>query len=229
MTTERLVPVVGLWAVGAAVLSACAGGVETGPPLPDADALARTARAEGAIERPSQVRFEWEYGDEKGTLRGDGVARVNPPDSFRIDFFASEGSMQAVLADDSLSTLGQIEDVQLPIPAFLYAMAGVFRPGLETPTRGFATDDGEVLVYERGDDATRLFTLRGGRLTGVEERRSGRVVRRIELEWRGETEWPREAEYRDHLTPSRARWELVSVRVRPSPFPREIYDLGRTP
>ena len=212
-------------------LAACGGGgVQTGPPLADPASIAAAAREVGVVGEPSRVRFEWEYGDEKGTLRGEGVGRINPPDLFRLDFFTSgEGAMAAVLVEDSLSTLGQIEDVQLPVPAFLYAMAGVFRPGLGEPDRGYEGPDGEVLVYERLDGPTRLYYLIDGRIMKVEESRNGRIVRRIELEWDEDATWPRKAEYRDNLAPSRARWELVEVRSEPAPYPRGIYELGQTP
>ena len=56
--------------------------------------------------------------------------------------------MAAVLVEDSLSTLGQIEDIQLPAPPLMYAMAGVFRPGTAAATRGFEQGEEQVLVYE---------------------------------------------------------------------------------
>ena len=186
----------------------------------------RAVRASGS-ERPGHVRLDWEYADTKGNLRGEGVARVNPPDRFRLDFFApGEGSMQVVLVDGRLDTLGEIEGVEIPPPAFLYAMAGVFRPGNRSPTSGQIEDGREVLEYEYGDGAHTSFYFESGRLVRVEERQRGRVSRRIELEWGADTAWPARAEYRDNLTPSRAKWELVEVRVATDPYPDEIYDLG---
>jgi hypothetical protein len=190
--------------------------------------VASRVRQESGIEGPSRVEFRWEYGDEKGTLRGEGVGRINPPDRFRIDFFSTgEGSMAAVLAGDTLSTLGQIEDVQLPSPPLMYAMAGVFRPGAAVATRGFEQGEEQVLVYETPGRPSRLFVVREGRLVRVEERQAGRLIRRVELEWEEGIEWPREAEYRDNVTPSRARWRLDDVRATAEPFPARIYDLDR--
>lgn len=208
------------------IATACAASLQQGPPLADPAAVATRARDASGIDRPWQVRFRWEYADERGNLRGDGVARVNPPDRFRLDLFATEGSMAAVLVDDSLDTLGQIEDVELPAPAFLYAMAGVFRPGADVPDGGFERDGMEVLRYEAGAAGVRWYYLRHGRLERVEERRDGRLRRRIELAWGGDGSWPREATYRDDVTPSRVRWELETVRIVDRPWGPEIYELG---
>jgi len=214
-------------ALGLSIVSAaCAGSIQTGPSLPDLDAVASRAFSESGAAHPSRVRFHWEYGDPNGTLRGDGVGRINPPDSFRLDFFTiAEGSMAAVLAAGNLSTLGEIEDVELPEPTFLYAMAGVFRPGARAPTRGFTSDGDDVLVYEDETDASRFFFFRDGRLVRLEERRGNRVSRRIRLEWEPGQAWPARAEYRDNLTPSRAEWELVELREATNRWPGEIYEL----
>lgn len=197
-----------------------------GPALADPGAVAARLYSRTAAERPTFIRFQWDYADHNGRLRGDGVARINPPDKFRLDFFTTgEGSMSAVLARDSLTTLGEIEDVQLPAPAFLYAMAGLFRPGAPEPSRSFRSGDADVLVYETGGGATRFFFVAKERVVRLEERAEGRVSRRIELEWKGETGWPAEAEYRDNLTPSRARWRLIERRTVPEPYAEAIFEL----
>ena len=158
---------------------------------------------------------------------GDGVSRVNPPDSFRLDLFTTgEGGMSAVLVDDRLETLGQIEDVELPPPAFLYAMAGVFRPGNTPPTAGFESDGAEVLEYAAPEGGTRYYFLRDARLVRLEERRGNRLTRRIDLEWGPDPIWPTEARYRDDLTPSRVRWELMEVRVQDARWPAKDFELG---
>lgn len=211
------------------IATGCAASFQEGPPLADPSAVAERARQAGGTERPSQVRFRWEYADERGNLRGDGVARVNPPDRFRLDLFATEGSMSAVLVDDSLDTLGDLEDVRLPAPPFLYAMAGVFRPGAGAPDGGFERDGIEVLRYDAGEDGARWYYVRDARLVRVEERRDGRLRRRIELRWGEDATWPVEARYRDDVTPSRVRWALESVRSVDEPWSAEIYELDPAP
>lgn len=208
-------------------LLGCAGSLETGEPLSDPEAVAaRAARASGA-ERPVRVIFEWEYADERGNLRGDGVARVNPPARFRLDLFSTaEGSMRAALVDDVLHVAGDLEEVELPPPAFLYAMTGVFRPGPDAPGEGFASGPYEVVGYAVPDGGVRRFYLEGGRLVRVEERRDGRLERRIELEWGDDPVWPREARYRDDVDPrTRVRWALERVVPQSEPFEDEIYDV----
>ena len=207
-------------------MAACASGLTRGEPLANpADIAARAAESSGTTS-PARVVFEWEYADERGNLRGDGASRVNPPDRFRLDLFSTaEGSMQATLVDDELVVLGQIEDVQLPPPAFLYAMTGVFRPGPATPIEGFRSDDYEVLGYPAEGAAVRYFYLLGGRLERVEERRAGRMQRRIVLDWGDDPTWPREARYRDDLTPNVVRWELVRVVPQTERWPEEIYEI----
>ena len=207
---------------------------EVGPPLEDPVAIAEEAVRTSGADEPWRLRFAWNYGDPKGTLRGDGVARVNPPGDFRLDFFTTgEGSMAAVLVGDDLRTLGQIEDVQLPEPPFLYAMAGVFRPGAVRPDRGYRGEQGQVLVYELGEGVERRYILSDGRLVRAEEREGGRLVREISLQWPEDAEvagpWPRQAEYRDRGVPSRVRWTMDEARTAEEPFPADIYALDATP
>lgn len=213
-------------ALAASLVAGCAsGGIPGGPPLTDPAEVARGARAESGADRPVRIRFRWEYGDENGRLGGDGVARINPPDSFRLDLFTTgEGSMAVVMADDSLSTLGEIRDVELPSAPLLYAMAGVFRPGAAPLAGGRRAEAGVVLEYDAGG-TTRLFQLRDDRLVRVEERDGSRLVRRIAVEWPDAGDWPRRAEFRDLEAPRRVTWDLQEVQSPSDPFPTDIYDL----
>jgi len=216
--------------LGAIGLVACGGGFERGEPLADPAAVAESARTGTGAETPVRIVFEWEYADERGNLRGEGAARVNPPDRFRFDLFSTaEGNMQAVLVDERLRTSGEIQGVELPEAAFMYAMTGVFRPGGVAPEEGFASGPYEVVGYPAAEGAMRYFYLLDGRLQRVEERRAGRLRRRIELEWGEDPAWPREARYRDDVTPSVVRWELRRVVPQADRFPEVIYDLDRIP
>ena len=61
-------------------------------------------------------------------MRGDGLARFNPPDSLRIDLFTSgDVAMAVASAGGRLTSLGEIEDLELPPRPFMFAMAGLFR------------------------------------------------------------------------------------------------------
>ncbi|WP_419161936.1 hypothetical protein [Candidatus Palauibacter sp.] len=225
-------------ALGAA---ACGGGSRLDTPIPDAEDVARRVREASAVEHPTHVIFEWEYADESGSFRGDGVARVNPPDRFRLDLFSTgEGSLQATLVDGVLTTSGDLEGVDLPPIVFLYAMAGVFRPGEDAPRAGFAAPGrqapaagseipGLQLEFEAEGGTRRYFDFVDGRLTRVEERSGRRRERWIELAWGSDSVWPREARYTDEVTESGVRWELLSTRVEPQLFDEGFYVLPNQP
>jgi hypothetical protein len=211
-------------------LAACAGGMQRGEPLADPEGIAATAVERTGAPAPVRVVFDWEYADDRGRLRGDGAARVNPPDRFRLDLFSTaEGSMSAALVDGELAVSGQIEDVQLPPPTFLYAMTGVFRPGPGGLVEGFRSGDLEVLAYPADGDGVRYFYFSMGRLLRVEERAGTRMLRRIELEWGEDPSWPREARYRDDVTPSVVRWALQRAIQQEERFSDEIYDIAPIP
>lgn len=217
----------------ALALLAAASGCAASPrlePLDDPLEQARRAARETSPERPYHVTLSWEYADERGAVEGDGVLRFNPPDSVRLDLLSSAGdaSMQVALVPGSgLRTTGRIEDVRLPPPAFLYASAGLFRPGHDRPTEALGGEGAvTVLVYEHGSGGTLRFRFEGRRLVQVEERRDGRSVRRSRLTWPDSAAtWPAEAEYRDRALERRARWRLGEARAVDEPFPPEIYDL----
>ncbi|MDX1578775.1 MAG: hypothetical protein R3266_09825 [Gemmatimonadota bacterium] len=205
--------------------------MERGAPLADPERIAARARAASGVDVPAHVLFEWEYVDERGNLRGEGAARVNPPDRFRLDLFTTgDGSMSVVLVDDRLSTGGVLEeDIRLPPEPFLYAMTGIFRPGGGPPAEGFESDGFQVLGYGGADGAMRYYYLSEGRLVRAEERRAGRTARRIEIEWGEDATWPGEARYRDEAGPSAVRWSLVRSRTANDPWPEDIYALPGSP
>jgi len=206
---------------------ACTVPVETGPPIADPAATASRLLQRSGPDEPTFVRFEWTYSDRRGSVDGDGAARFNPPDSLRLDLFTSgEIAMAVALAGPALTSLGQIEDVEVPPGAFLFAMAGLFRPAQGMPPRGFEVDGDTVLVY--GTDAEKLyFFARAGRLVKVEERRHGSLRLKVDLEWgAGErTAWPEKAEFRDLEEPNRVRWTIGETRVREASYPSDIFTL----
>lgn len=215
-----------LLAAGAA---GCAARPASGPALADPADVAAEARQRGPSE-PYYVELAWEYADERGPVRGEGVLRFNPPDSLRLDLFgAGEASMAVALTESGLRSLGQIEDVRLPPAPFLYGTAGLLRPGAEQPARGVRSDEGRVLVYSASGGGERHFLLAEGRLERVEEFRGDRLVRRLRLEWGEEGPWPRGAEYRDLEAGSRARWEIRETRPRQERFARDIFELPQRP
>lgn len=190
--------------------------------------MARDVRSASTPEGPWRLTLTWDYADERGPVGGDGVLRYTAPDSLRLDLFGpGDGAMAVALTDGRLRSRGQIRDVRLPPPAFLYAAAGLFRPGRDRPDEGWRKGDVRVLVY-RSDGAELQFHLRGSRLVRVEERRDGREVRRLHLRWSdadSASRWPGSAEFRDRARESRARWTVRRARPADAPFSPDIYDL----
>ena len=209
----------------AAALSACTAAIESGPPITDPTALERGARSGGAHPGSARIQFGWTYGDDRGTVHGEGVGRYNQPDSLRLDLFTSGDVAMAVsLTPAGLSVDGQIEDIEMPPLAFMYAMAGLFHPGADGPLGAWESGRDSVLAYPAVGGATRYFFLQSDRLRRVEDRQGGRTVRRVIVEWSG-GEWPTTAEYRDFAGRSRARWVLGEIRTREQSYPPEIYEL----
>lgn len=221
---RRTVPTIVLAALTAA---ACAAG-SARTALEDPAAEAREVRSSTTPDRPWRLTLAWQYADERGPVRGEGVLRYTPPDSLRLDLLGpGEGSIAAALTDGRLRSVGQIREVRLPPPPFLYAAAGLFRPGSERPERGWTEGGERTLVYRTGEGELR-FHLDDGRLVRVEERRDGREVRRLHLRWPDTASaggWPRSAEFRDRAHESRARWTVRRARPAEPPFSPEIYDL----
>lgn len=75
----------------------------------------------------TRMVFRWEYGDPIFSARGEGVARIAPPDSVRLDFFADGnlGGGYAILIGDRLSTPANDDAVRyLPPVPLLWAALG---------------------------------------------------------------------------------------------------------
>ncbi len=99
------------------------------PPLRGALAPNRLPSGELPHIRRKLV-FQFVYQDANFTFRGDGAARIAPPDSARLDFFLNGGlgSGFALLIGDSLATPGAdfVRDL-LPPPGLLWAALGRLR------------------------------------------------------------------------------------------------------
>ncbi|MFO7587960.1 MAG: hypothetical protein R6X22_07780 [Gemmatimonadota bacterium] len=212
------------------LVGGCATAIESGPPLADPAAIAVRLASRTGAERPATLRLAWRYGDRRGDVRGEGVARFNPPDSLRLDLFTSgDVAMAVASAGGRLTSLGEIDEIEVPPRAFVFAMAGLFRPDGPEPPRGFLAGSDSVLVYGSAEGRTQVFFLRDGRLRRLEERRGGRVLRLVRLEWPVEGAWPTGAEFRDLHRPSRVRWTIESVRSPVARHPSEIYALPHEP
>jgi hypothetical protein len=210
-------------------LAGCVSSVESGPSLANPAEIAARLGAETGEPVPTTLRFDWRYADRRGDIAGEGVGRYNPPDSLRVDLFTSgDVAMAIAIADGELRSLGEIEDIEIPSLDFVYAMAGLFRPG-EEQAHGYLAGSDSVLVYGGEGDRRTYFYVRDGRLRRVEAKQRGRTVQRVNLEWDRAGAWPSEAEYRDLEEHSRVRWLVNEVTNHEESHPAHAYDLPPVP
>ena len=187
---SRPLAVRALWYVAlfATSLTSCATAPRAGPltGVPVAAGVPDTRLPPGY----RRLIFGWEYKERMFSARGDGVARIAPPDSVRIDLFLENGNSggYVILIGDSLTALAQDEARRsLPPEPLLWAALGVVRVTAPDTT---ARQDGDTLRVEVGSNPTwrmafgsrtlgRMEQIVGGRIEQVVERRdSTRVVYR---------------------------------------------------
>ena len=187
--SSRPLAVRALWLVALATsLTSCATAPRAGPltGVPVAAGVPDTRLPPGY----RRLIFAWEYKERMFSARGDGVARIAPPDSVRIDLFLENGNSggYVILIGDSLTALAQDEARRsLPPEPLLWAALGVVRVTAPDTT---ARQDGDTLRVEVGSNPTwrmafgsrtlgRMEQIVGGRIEQVVERRdSTRVVYR---------------------------------------------------
>lgn len=136
----------------------------------------------------ARLLFRWEYDDAFFSARGEGAARIAPPDSVRLDFFVDGGlgSGGAILIGDTLRTAGEDGRRYLPPVPLLWAALGVLRvSGVDTVARL----DGDTIRVEIGRDPSFRAALSGSTLAGLERIDGGRIreqVRRdsVRIEYR---------------------------------------------
>jgi hypothetical protein len=116
-----------------------------------------------------QIVFLWSYADREFSAKGDGAARVAPPDSVRIDLFVGGGygSGSAVLVGDRLVARGddRVRSYLPPAP-FLWAALGHFAVPAASDTA--ARVDGDTLRVEIGRDPAWRATFAAHQLLRLE-------------------------------------------------------------
>lgn len=149
-----------------------AGSLE-GTPTP-----ARFPKAE--LPRTNQrIVFRWDYVDQALAAKGEGVARVAPPDSVRMDFFLDGGlgsSYAVVIADSIYAPGGDQVRRYLPPVSLLWAVLG--RLSVPALPDTVAKVDGGALRADIGRNPAWRVTFIGDRLTRLE-----RIVDGRRLEW----------------------------------------------
>lgn len=151
-------------------LLACAPRVRPLTGLPFAGTLPRPVLPPGH----ARLVFRWIYDDPLFGARGEGVARIAPPDSVRLDFFVDGGvgSGGAILIGDTLRTAGEDGRRYLPPVPLLWAALGVLRvPGGDTTVRV----DGDTLRLEIGRGPSYRAVMAGGDLASLSRIDGGRV------------------------------------------------------
>ncbi|HJU90930.1 MAG TPA: hypothetical protein VJ672_16195 [Gemmatimonadaceae bacterium] len=134
-----------------------------------------------------KVVFRWTYADRNFRARGEGVARVSPPDSVRLDFFLDRGmgggSAHLIGNDLRAPNDRMVRSVLPPVP-LLWAALG--RLSIGTPPDTVARLAGDTLRVEIGrgstwrvtfvrDSLSELMHVKGGRIQQFVQRDSARV------------------------------------------------------
>lgn len=186
-------------------------------PLEGAPAPARFPRAELPPDRRRLV-FRWELEDPEMSGRGEGAARVAPPDSARLDFFLAGGmgGGAAILAGHDLVVPGgdMVRKLIPPTPLLWAALGRLAVPALPDTV---ARVDGTVLRADIGRPVAWRITFRQDSLVRVERVSNGRIVEWVERSGS-------ESRYRDESR--RRALRLVITRVdRNAEFDASIWRL----
>jgi len=145
-------------------LLACAPRVRpiTGVPYPQR--LPETTLAEGH----ARLVFRWEYSDPLFAARGEGVARIAPPDSVRLDFFSDGdlGGGYAILIANELSTPAKADAVRYlpPVPLLWAALGRLQVTGSDT----LALVSNDTLRADIGRPVEWRAAFAGGSLVALE-------------------------------------------------------------
>jgi len=153
--------------MAAAVLGACA---PKAPPLTGRIVPVRLpdTKVPAAHE---QIVFNWVFSDGGYRAKGDGAARVAPPDSVRLDFFVSNGMGGgfAWLVGDSLTvpeqTDSRVRRYLPPVPMIWAALGRLAVPQLPDTA---ARVDGDTLRVEIGRNPRWRATFAGSSLRRLE-------------------------------------------------------------
>jgi hypothetical protein len=164
------------------VLACAAACAPRARPLVGAPAGAAVRLPSAELPRvPQRVVFRWRYEEEGFSARGEGVARVAPPDSARLDFFLDGGfgSGWALLIGEEVSSpAGDVARRLIPPAPMLWAAFGRLAvPAARDTTLRVSGDT--VRADVAAPDRVWRVAFAGPRLTGVEQLVGGRVIERL--------------------------------------------------
>jgi hypothetical protein len=173
--------------IGAA-LSACAR-TKAVMPLPGEVAPAASLPRIALEPTHRHLVFNWDYEDADLTGRGEGAARISPPDSARVDLFLGGGlGGAAALVGDTLRTPGiDLIKRYLPPPAMLWAGLGrlTIPPLPDTVVRS----EGDVIRADIGRPASWRVTVKNGQLIRLDRIDGGRIVEWVTRDSTGSLEY----------------------------------------
>jgi hypothetical protein len=123
-----------------------------------------------------KIVFQFDYSQPDLRIRGDGVARISPPDSARLDFFVNgQGTGHALLVGDEIRLQDGQEKMRdfLPPPPLLWAALGRLHvPGAADTT---VRVDADTLRIDIGHDTGWRATFAGEQLRRLEQLDGGRI------------------------------------------------------
>jgi len=127
-----------------------------------------------------RIVFRWDYEENSLLVRGEGAARIAPPDSARVDLFLGNGVQvgRAVLIGDRFTSTNQsqVERV-LPPPPMMWAAFG--RLAIPPLPDTVITTEGDILRADIGRPAEWRVTMRGTRLIQLARLGGGRIVETV--------------------------------------------------
>jgi hypothetical protein len=187
------------------------------PPLSGAPAPVRLPRAE-LPPGHRRIIFDWELRDAEFQARGEGVARVAPPDSARLDFFVGGGlgGGRAVLIGQSIRAPGGdlVRRLIPPAPMLWAALGRLAIPPAKDTT---VTVDNEVLRADVGAPPAWRVTFRGDTLLRLDRVSGDRVA-----EW-VERSSPNQVRYRHETGRRELTLRVKRVLEEASPFDATIW------
>ena len=131
---------------------------------------------------PRRVTFRWRYDEQDGpSARGEGVARIMPPDTAQLQFFLAGGfgARTARLTGDRLE-LPDRDAFRRLVPAAPLLWAALGRLALPPAADTVLRQAGDTLRGDVGRAPTWRVTLVGDSLRSVERIDGGRITERLD-------------------------------------------------
>lgn len=193
-------------------LAACAPAAR---PLTGTIAPVSAVPSTATLRTPQQVTFRWEFREEQLAVRGEGAARLAPPDSARLDLFLDGGlgsGVAYVLGDTVHARLPMGDRIIPPAALFWAAVGRLAVPPGDTTVR--VTGDTVRADINSTQGMFRVAFVRDS-LVVLERIADGRIVERVERSG---------ASVRYRQLASRRGLDLTILRrVQTAPFPADVW------